>query len=105
MGIVDENQIEEMSFVFFEAILEALGQKLTYEAVSNYAGNSFCHDSWEMISEANPIHLMHEGPNIGKNSKNKGLFDFIEHNMKNQSKDARGPAKKGGGEKGIKGSG
>ena len=78
-----------MSFIFFEGILEALGQKLTYEAISNYAGNSFCERSWDMISESNPIHLIHDGPEIGKTSRNRGLFDFIEHGT-NKSKSARG---------------
>lgn len=44
-----------MSFLFFEDVLEHLGKKLTYDAVVNYAGNSFCEKSWEMISEHNPM--------------------------------------------------
>ena len=44
-----------MSFLFFEDILEHLGKKLTYDAVVNYAGNSFCEKSWEMITEHNPM--------------------------------------------------
>lgn len=95
LGVVDEEQINNMSFIFFEAILDALGQKLTYEAVSNYAGNSFCEKSWDMISEANPIKLIHDGPAIGKTSANRGLFDFIEHSMSNKSGNARGPVQKG----------
>ena len=46
-----------MSYVFFEDVLEELGHKLTYDAIVNYAGNSFCEKSWEMISEHNPMAL------------------------------------------------
>ena len=49
-----------MSYVFFEDILEELGHKLTYDAVVNYAGNSFCEKSWDMIMEHHPIYLNQE---------------------------------------------
>ena len=55
--MVDEELINNMSFVFFEDVLDELGHKLTYEAVSNYAGNSFCEKSWEMIQDNNPFVL------------------------------------------------
>ena len=55
LGIVDENEINNMSYIFFENVLEELGHKLTYDAVVNYAGNSFCEKSWDMISEHNPM--------------------------------------------------
>ena len=55
LGIVDERQFDEMSYIFFEDVLEQLGHKLTYDAISNYAGNSFCEKSWEMIMENNPF--------------------------------------------------
>jgi len=57
LGIVDEEQINSMSFVFFEDVLTELGYKLTYEAISNYAGNSFCQKSWDMIEKSNPFHI------------------------------------------------
>lgn len=44
-----------MSFLFMEDILEQLGKKLTYDAIVNYAGNSFCEKAWEMITEHNPM--------------------------------------------------
>lgn len=55
LGIVDEEAINNMSIVFFDEVFESLGKILTYEAVSNYAGNSFCKDSWEMIMEHHPL--------------------------------------------------
>ena len=55
MGIVDEEAINDMSMVFFEDVLSELGKKLNYDAVVNYAGNSFCEKSWDMIHDANPF--------------------------------------------------
>lgn len=55
LGIVDEEAINNMSLLFFESVLEELGKKLNYDAVSNYAGNSFCNKSWEMIQKAHPM--------------------------------------------------
>ena len=55
LGVVDEEAINNMSIVFFEDVLEHLGQKLRYDAVVNYAGNSFCEKSWEMIMDQYPL--------------------------------------------------
>ena len=51
-----------MSYVFFEDILEEQGHKLTYDAVVNYAGNSFCEKSWDMITEHNPMNIDSKQP-------------------------------------------
>lgn len=56
-----------MSYIFFEDVLEELGHKLTYDAVVNYAGNSFCEKSWDMIKENNPFNTDEAG------NKNNGL--------------------------------
>ena len=50
-----------MSYIFFKSILTELGHKLSYDAVVNYAGNSFCKDSWEMICNANPMSMDENG--------------------------------------------
>jgi len=63
LGIINEDEINNMSIIFFEDVFEALGRTLTYDAVVNYAGNSFCKDSWEMISEHHP---MNKPKNSGK---------------------------------------
>lgn len=55
LGQVEEEKILAMSIPFFDGVLEALGYRLNYDAVVNYAGNSFCEKSWEMISENNPL--------------------------------------------------
>lgn len=44
-----------MSVIFFEGILEALGERLIFSAVSNYAGNSFFEKSWDTIMESYPL--------------------------------------------------
>ena len=63
-----------MSYLLFNDILRELGHKLSYEAVVNYAGNSFCKDSWNMIMDTNPM-TMDEN---GKGSKQqKTLADFL----------------------------
>lgn len=56
LGIVDEEAINDMSMLFFEDVLEELGKKLNYDAIVNYAGNSFAGESsWKMIQEAYPL--------------------------------------------------
>ena len=56
LGVVDEEAIDNMSMIFFEDVLEELGKKLNYDAIVNYAGNSFAGDnSWKMIQEAYPL--------------------------------------------------
>lgn len=65
-----------MSFIFFEDVLAELGHKLTYDAIVNYAGNSFCEKSWDMIMENNPFNLNEDGK--ATNSKAMtNLLDFF----------------------------
>lgn len=62
LGVIDEEQINEMSAVFFNDVLRELGYKLNFEAISHYAGNSFCEKSWDMIEKSNPFHVHeHDG--------------------------------------------
>lgn len=61
LGVVDEAQINNMSWVFFDDVLTELGYKLHYEAVVNYAGNAFCEKSWDMIEKSNPFNLIQRG--------------------------------------------
>ena len=44
-----------MSIPFFNSVLATLGKRVNYDAVVNYAGNSFAKDSWKLIQEANPL--------------------------------------------------
>ena len=57
LGVADEEQINDMSYVFFDDVLRELGYKLHFEAISNYAGNSFCEKSWDMIEKSNPFNI------------------------------------------------
>lgn len=73
---MDEEAIDNMSFVFFEDVIEELGHKLIYDAISNYAGNSFCDKSWEMISEHNPFNVGEDQP--AKSQVANSLLSFLE---------------------------
>lgn len=80
-----------MSLLFFEDVLEELGKKLNYDAIVNYAGNSFCEKSWTMIQEAYP---MGEGKKTGTSS----VATFFENATvvvkgKNIDPEALGPVK------------
>lgn len=44
-----------MSIVFFNTVLSALGKRVNYDAVVNFAGNSFAKDAWKTIQESNPL--------------------------------------------------
>ena len=63
-----------MSYVFFEDVLAELGHKLSYDAIVNYAGNSFCKDSWDMITDANPMTMDEKGRG---SKQQRTLADFL----------------------------
>lgn len=64
-----------MSYDFFEAVLANLGHKLNYDAVVNYAGNSFCEKSWDMIEDSNPFNVS-DNKNGNKRVQNS-IADFF----------------------------
>lgn len=64
-----------MSYIFFEDVIEELGHKLVYDAIVNYAGNSFCSDSWEMITDNNPMTL---GDKSANTKVQRDLLNFFE---------------------------
>lgn len=72
LGIVDEEAINNMSYIWFTMVLEALGRRLDYESVSNLYGNSFAKDAAKIISGANP--LLKAG---AKKSSAEGLLGLI----------------------------
>ena len=74
LGVVDEEQINNMSHVFFEEVLEELGHKLMYDAAVNYAGNSFCNKSWDIIMDFYPMNEKHGNKEHGGL---KGLANFV----------------------------
>ena len=75
LGVIDEEKINNMSYLFFQDVLEELGHKLSYEAVVNYAGNSFVEKSWDMIQDANPFNV--DGKKKMSNSQAQGFVDFF----------------------------
>ena len=64
-----------MSYVFFDDVLEELGHKLSYDAIVNYAGNSFVEKSWDMIMDSNPM-LMGDGKHLS-GRKGQAIADFF----------------------------
>lgn len=44
-----------MGTPFFDGVLEYIGKYIRYEALSNYAGNSFFKDSGKLINEHFPL--------------------------------------------------
>ena len=64
-----------MSYIFFSDVLEELGHKLNFEAIANYAGNSFVEKSWDMIMDSNPM-TMGDGKHMS-NSQAKTFADFF----------------------------
>lgn len=55
LGCADENLINNMSIVFFNDVLAAIGKKLNYESISNLYGNSFAKNAQKYISAAYPL--------------------------------------------------
>ena len=82
LGIVDEEQIDNMSYIFFEEVLEELGHKLTYDAIVNYAGNSFCEKSWDMIVEHNPLNSSTGEHNKKAMNSLAGFFNSASSDIK-----------------------
>ena len=68
LGVIDEERINDMSAVFFDDVLRELGYKLNFEAVSHYAGNSFCEKSWDMIEKSNPFNVRKHGGSQAMNN-------------------------------------
>lgn len=67
-----EDQVDAMYYPTFQKVLGQLGRKLNYEAVVNYAGNSFVQKSWEMIEQANPLRSSSE-----KNSSSSAMQNLV----------------------------
>ena len=55
LGCPEEERILSMSMPFFDKVLEYIGKYVRYEAMANYAGNSFFKDSFEIIRDQFPL--------------------------------------------------
>ena len=65
LGEVDENKINNMAYIWFNSVLEALGKRINYESISNIYGNSFAKDSAKIVQSANPLVKNGGKPNTG----------------------------------------
>lgn len=60
MGVIDENAINNMSYIFFQDVLEALGKKVNFDSISNMYGKTVFGKKdgqaiTKMIQDANPL--------------------------------------------------
>ena len=60
-----------MSSLFFDKIIEIIGKRINFEAVSNYAGTGFMNDSWKMIQENHPLYPV-------KENKKNGIYGMLK---------------------------
>ena len=44
-----------MAYIWFNAVLEALGKRLDYESISNIYGHSFAKDAAKVVQATNPL--------------------------------------------------
>lgn len=65
LGETDEYKINNMSYVWFNLVLAALGKKLNYESISNLYGNSFAKDAAKIVQSAYPLSKSGQGPGSG----------------------------------------
>lgn len=82
LGVIDEDKINDMSYVFFEDVLEEIGYKLNYDAVVNYAGNSFCEKSWQMINDSNPFNIKKDQDKTNSQAMNALANFFNKGNIR-----------------------
>ena len=60
LGEVDEEKINNMSYIFFQDVLEALGKRINFESISNMYGKTVFDKKGgdainNMIAKANPL--------------------------------------------------
>ena len=61
LGETSEEKINNMSYIWFGLILEALGKKLNYDSIVNLLGNSFAKDAAKAVAAANPLKASDRG--------------------------------------------
>ena len=54
-----------MPYVWFQAVLEALGKRINFESISNIYGNSFAKKAGEIVAASNPLLKNGGKPNTG----------------------------------------
>jgi hypothetical protein len=87
---VDEDKINNMAYIWFQSVLDALGKRLNYESISNLYGNSFAKDSAKVIQAANP--LLKQGGGTGNSAQTlmamPSKMTIIEGDAKTQKEQA-----------------
>jgi hypothetical protein len=87
LGEVDENKINNMAYIWFNSVLEALGKRINYESISNIYGNSFAKDSAKIVQAANPL-LKNGGQQNTGIMGLTGQIKIVEAKSKEASKQA-----------------
>lgn len=95
LGVVDEDQINNMSYVFFQDVLRALGKRIEYESISNmYGRTAFDKKSNEainrMIAKANPLVKESTTNSAATFLSMPGTMRVIENGNKAQAEKALG---------------
>ena len=67
-----------MSFLFFEDVLKTLNRKLNYDAVVNYAGNSFMESSGELIRQYFPFNTKEPDGKPDHKQAMQGIANLFE---------------------------
>ena len=88
LGEVDEEKINNMAYIWFNAVLEALGKRINYESISNLYGNSFAKDSMKIIQAANPLSKPHVGGSAQTLLAMPSKMTIVEGSVENQKKSA-----------------
>ena len=76
-----------MAYIWFNAVLEALGKRLNYESVSNLYGNSFAKDAAKLIQSSNPL-LKNGGAQNSGIMGLTGQIKIVETNSKESAQNA-----------------
>ena len=67
-----------MAYIWFQAVLEALGKRINYESISNLYGNSFAKDSAKLVQAANPLIKQGAGSSANPVLSLSGKMTIIE---------------------------
>ena len=92
LGEVEEDKINNMSYVWFNLVLEALGKRLNYSSISNLYGNSFAKDAAKLVQQAYPLAKHNSSASNVGSMIGMTKFTTIDVKDKQRSKEALGKA-------------
>lgn len=97
LGEVDEDKINNMSYIFFQDVLSALGKRLNFESLSNMYGKTVFDKKGgeainKMIAAANPLYKQSTTNSAATLLTMPGSMKVIEagENQKEKAKEALG---------------